>query len=573
MEEDVNREKCMSKVQKKINLILVLGSLLSLLIVALGQPARFGWLSALAAALGFTLFFGTIPKRWNRKKRFLLGAAWFAAVELIQLSWMTSIEFQGYYILAIYVFLVCGLACQFGLLTLYIPAEGSISIFKLLACAALWTMMEWLRLFFMCGFSWNPIGLALTHFTSALQMTSLFGVFGLSFWVMLTNLFGVNALRARFSVYPTVCWALLACFPYLFGVMHLNYHFAKSQNHGESPLTVALVQTALLPSEKIPDPGRMQDFVSPFDQWQRICHSLSEKQRSKWDLIVLPEAAVPLLSDLGFYQFEAIREILVNEFGYEILSKFPPLTYPYAEEQDFLGKKVLCVSNLFLCQTLANYYQAEIVAGLNHSDQTEGKHFNSAFYLKPHSLTHERYDKQILLPLAEYLPFDCLRPLAKSYGIVEFFSHGKEAKVFGQKIPFSVAICYEETFSEIMRQGREKGAKLFINITNDNYYPHSTLHEQHFSHARLRAVENGAPLIRACNSGVTAAISSLGETISRFDVETPSSQRQEGTLGCHVTPYQYSTLFSCWGDAGIVSCCMIILFGYWRLRLKRQVKS
>ena len=426
--------------------------------------------------------------------------------------------------------------------------------------------MEWLRLFFLCGFSWNPIGLALTHFSPALQFTSLFGVFGMSFWVMMTNLWGVNVLRAKVKRnHRAAIWATLACIPYLFGTMHLNYHTTQSAKE-DSKLNVALIQTSLLPSEKIPSAHRMEEFISPFDQWKSILKSLKEKERSQWDLIVLPEAAVPLLSDLTFYPYDMIKELLIAELGQEVARSFPSLIYPYAEERVMLDNTIWCVSNLFLCQTLSNHFQAEVVAGLDHTEKDKGKNFNSAFYLKPNGLTQDHYDKQVLLPLAEYLPFECLRPLTKNYGILEFFTQGSGAKVFGQKVPFSVAICYEETFPEIMREGRSKGSKLFINLTNDNYYPHSTLHEQHFSHARLRAVENGMPLVRACNSGVTAAVDSLGQIIGRFDAETASSPAPQGALSCSLSTYQYPTLYSFWGEAGIVSICLIMLFSYGRLR-------
>lgn len=551
--------------QKQNKLFSIFGFLSSLGIIAFGQPARLGWLGALASVLGFAIFFCTLPSQLAKKTKFLISASWFAVVQMIQLSWMTSIEFQGYYVIAVYSIVAIGLALQFGLLSLFVPSEGKISSGRILLCASIWTMMEWMRLFVLCGFSWNPVGLSLTHFIPALQFTSLFGVYGLSFWVMMTNLWAVNVWRMGLKRNQTIAWASLACFPYFFGMAQLAHHFPKSKAE-QNKLNVALIQTALLPTEKSPHAERIREFIPPFEQWRKIFQFLKEKQRTAWDLIVLPEAAVPLLSDLSFYRLSSVRELMTSELGNGIEQKFPSLVYPYAEERNIDGVNVWLVSNLFLCQTLANHYQAEVVAGLDHSERKEGKNYNSAFCLSPNSHTHQRYDKQVLLPLAEYLPFDFLRPLTKKYGIFDFFTPGTESKVFGSKIPFSVAICYEETFAEIMRDGRDKGAKLFINVTNDNYYPHSTLHEQHFYHARLRAVENGTPLVRACNSGVTAAIDSLGRTLGRFNPETRSTRAQEGALSCHLTAYQYFTLFSFWGEAGIISICMIITLCYYRLR-------
>jgi apolipoprotein N-acyltransferase len=250
----------------------------------------------------------------------------------------------------------------------------------------------------------------------------------------------------------------------------------------------------------------------------------------------------------------------MRELGAEVASNFPPLSYPYAEERKINDVNIFFVSNLFWCQTLSNYFGGEWIVGLDHEDREGRKNFNSAFYLKPQKVTMERYDKRVLLPLAEYLPFNFLKPLGRSYGIYEFFSQGRETKVFGESILFSPSICYEETFPGIMREGRRKGARLFVNVTNDNYFPRSSLHQQHLYHARLRAVENGIPLVRACNSGVSAAIDCFGRIISRMDA---AQGLENCVLSCRVNSYTLATLYSWCGDAWLVggSLAMLLLFG------------
>lgn len=540
--------------------------LLSLSIVALGQPARVGFLGALASAFGFTLFFCAIPARFSKRQRFLCGSLWFTLVQLVQLSWMTAIEFQGYYILLIYFLLSVGIGLQFGLLTLFIPRVGKLSILKVLSGAALWMLMEYARLYFICGFSWNPIGLALTQFLFSLQFVSVFGVFGLSFWVMLTNLYALNAWREKFTKKSVALWSVVAAVPYLFGVFFLMIHLPKSEGEGGA-IRAALIQTELLPSQKIPYPGRMNEYVSPFVQWNLIVAGLKEKFVQKWDMIVLPEAALPLQSDMALYSFSAVREILVKELGREVEKEFPLFSYPYAQEREINGIGVMFVSNLFWCQTLSNYFKAELIAGLDHTDKDKRKNFNSAFYLKPQSGVIQRYDKQVLLPLAEYLPFNFLRSLGKRYGIYDFFSRGKESKVFGEKIIFSPSICYEETFPAVMREGRLKGAQLFVNVTNDNYFPRSNLHYQHLYHARLRAVENGVPLLRACNSGVSAAIDCFGRIVSKMD----AGQNVQGcVLSCSLSSYVLPTLYSWCGDVLIVSCSLSFLLVFYISQIRKR---
>ena len=175
------------------------------------------------------------------------------------------------------------------------------------------------------------------------------------------------------------------------------------------------------------------------------------------------------------------------------------------------------VSNAFWAQAIANYFNAELIAGMDEEDKLEKKYYSAAFHFIPGGSQINRYEKQVLVPLAEYLPFEWCRSFVAYYGIEEFFTQGQECKVFNHKIPLSISICYEETFSNLIRDGRVKGARLFVNVTNDNWYPSSRLAAQHFDHGRLRAIENGVPLVRACNSGITAAVDSLGRTVAQMD--------------------------------------------------------
>jgi apolipoprotein N-acyltransferase len=445
---------------------------------------------------------------------------------------MTSIEFQGYYILFVYLFLSLFLGIQFGLLTLFLSTKN------LFALSAFWTLFEWSRLHIACGFSWNPIGLALAFNETPLQAASLFGVLGLSFWVMLVNLFGFKAFREK-NLTTCGVWLLLAGAPYLFGWIHLQLHTGHIQGN---PLHVALVQTGLLPSEKIPLPYRKDAYILPQEQWQRILSYLQSAKSPAWDLILFPEAVVPLQADTPHYSVEQILSLFPSH------AHSPPLAYPFVQNRK--------ASNLFWAKAIANSYQADVVIGLDHYDAQSEKFFNSAFLISPETSKVERYDKRILLPLAEYLPFPWLYRWTKSYGIYDFFSHGKSAAPLKGKRALSVSICYEETFSEGIRKAVRAGGDLLINLTNDNYYPHSLLPEQHFSHARLRTVENGRPLLRCCNTGVTAVIDSLGRVVARFGEK--GQEFKQGVLDAHFIPYTYTTGYSLWGDAFLITLCFCL---------------
>ncbi len=531
---------------------------LSWAIVGFGQPGWIPWLAPLAALGGFALFWMGIQ---NFSSRFWPGVLWYAAVQAVQLSWMTSIEYQGWYILLVYAAICLALGLQFGCLTLLVipAAKGDISGRKMtamraLAAAAFWTLSEWGRFYILCGFSFNPAGLALTGFLPSLQLAAVWGVLGLSFFVMWVNVWVFSLFSSGKNLRRISGWGIpfsLALFPYLFGYAHLAYHETGQAN---SPfLSAALVQTNLLPSEKSPLKGRLHAFISPLEQWQRILRFLEEKKGDRWHLIVLPESALPFQADSMVYPLEETVKILEDAWGAS--PSLPALSYPFAEKKE----NRWLVSNHFWAQAIADHYHAEVIAGLDQRDKALKKNYAAAFHILPDAEGMGRYEKRVLVPLAEYLPFEWLMPWVRSYGIAEFFTPGAEAKVFGRAIPLSLSICYEETFSDLMREGRVKGAELFVNVTNDNWFPSSRLPEQHFSLGRLRSIENGVPLLRACNTGVTASVDSLGRMVSQLDLP-------EGVLAAPVHTYHYKTLYTHWGDAGIIGLCLIAFALFVRLK-------
>jgi apolipoprotein N-acyltransferase len=501
--------------------------ILSFLIVAFGQPSWCSWLAPVAAVMGYALL-------WKGRPGFWKATIWFTAVQFIQLSWMTAIDFHGVYIVFVYLGLSFWLGVQFGAISLLVRQR--LNLLRILAVASLWTLLEWSRLHILCGFSFNPVGLALAAYVPSMQLAAVFGVFGLSFWVMFVNL---TLLSRRLAL-----WGGLALFPYLFGLFHLQYQTTTS----DKELRVALVQTGLLPSEKMPLGGRLEAFVSPYDQWRRVLHALKWEKKADWDLIVLPEAALPFTAERPIYRYEIVKKILQDE----------KIHVPESTDQ--------LVSNKFWMQALAEHFNAHLVVGLDGEDIAENKVYSAAYHLSPNAVTYNRYEKRVLVPLAEYLPFAWLKPFVAAYGISQFFTHGVEAKVFAGPVPFSPSICYEETFPHLMREGRVKGAELFINLTNDNWYPASRLSRQHFDLGRLRSVENGVPLLRACNSGVTAVIDSVGNLLAEFEGKA-------GVLNVTFKPHSHNTLYSLYGDVGIVSLSLLfLLFFISRLVLPKKFK-
>jgi len=530
----------------------------SLIIVAWGQPDDSLILSVLASGCGFALFWMILFSFPSKKKRFLLSSLWFTLVQAIQLSWLATPQYQGSYIFFVYGVLIVFLGVQFGLLSLLLPEKPLFKLKKLLAIAGVWTLIEWGRLFILCGFAWNPIGLSMTAFPTSAQIASIWGIFGLSFWTAFVNLLVLSTLVSR-SRRRGVFAGAAFLFPFLFGIAHIKYHEIKKESAQES-YRIALVQTSLLPSEKSYFYQYGHEFVSPYNQWKSIAKYLDEKGTLNVDLIAMPEYAVPFSAHTAVYPYEDVVYVLQETWGDQDWSYL--LVAPFVENRN--GQWY--VNNLFWAQAFADHYEAEVVLGLDDTDEVKGENYNAAFHVMPHTLNINRYEKRVLLPLAEYLPFSLLKPLVARYGINDFFTHGTEAKVFEGSHSLNISICYEECFSHLIREGKLNGAKLFVNVTNDAWYPSSGLHLKHFSHGKLRAIENGVPLVRACNTGVTAAIDSLGRTVGQLGTE--NLELQKGALITELDLYTYSTIYTYLGDYLIVTLSLIFII--WAFAKRRK---
>lgn len=512
---------------------------LSLLIVAFGQPSISFWIGTLASLFGYALFWQYVSHYSSTKERFWRATFWYTCVTLIQLSWMTAIDYQGYYILLVWLLYSAGVGAQFGALTLLIPKQKQLTALRILAIASAWTLLEWSRYFVLSGYSWNLSGMALSNLY-AIQWASVFGVLGLSFWVLFVNLLFLKAYFQK-KLYTYLIAIAVALVPYFYGFIQIERQQKCMDKKGDT-FSCLLVQPGMLPDQKIPLRNRHLNYISSYDQWKNILYCLKEHAREKIDLIVLPESAVCFDSETETYDIKLAAWVITQAFG--------------PDAKQFLPKKEK-ISNLDWSKAIAALFDCEVVVGLDHFD--EGISHASAFHLSSREEKINRYDKRVLMPLAEYLPIKWLLPLVKYYGVAGFFTPGTEAKVFHGRIPLSISICYEETFPHVVREGRKNGAEILVNVTNDGWYPYSRLTSQHLEHARFRSVENGCPLLRACNTGITVGVDSLGRTVDKLVEFQENGRVHAGALHLQMNTHGYKTLFLLWGNWGILIISSVFL--------------
>ncbi len=133
------------------------------------------------------------------------------------------------------------------------------------------------------------------------------------------------------------------------------------------------------------------------------------------------------------------------------------------------------------------------------------------------------YDKHHLVPFGEYIPFRSFLPFHGVAAMGADFSAGPGPKTLQVEgfPPFSPLICYEAIFSGAVTAPDGPQPNVLVNVTNDAWYEGTTGPAQHFSIARLRAIEEGIPLVRTANKGVVAVVDPLGRLWARYDGKGP----------------------------------------------------
>ncbi|WP_263365196.1 apolipoprotein N-acyltransferase [Edaphobacter bradus] len=171
--------------------------------------------------------------------------------------------------------------------------------------------------------------------------------------------------------------------------------------------------------------------------------------------------------------------------------------------------------------SLAREANAPIIAGNIGIERTtenaRGYHlFNSASFVTPQGEFAGRYDKMHLVPFGEYVPFKQIFFFAKNLlNEVGTFEPGTERSIFNVNgHGYGTFICYESVFGDEVRHFTQQGAEVLINISNDGWYGDTSAPWQHLNMVRMRAIENHRWVLRATNTGVTAAISPTGRVVA-----------------------------------------------------------
>lgn len=368
---------------------------------------------------------------------------------------------------------------------------GGRGIGRVLAFAALWTAMEWLRGHVLTGFPWNLVGYAWTISDAPIQFTALVGIYGLSFSTVVISSLPALAVLGRPSGLrrwsPLVLAAGLTGALWAAGAIRL----ATADSGNVPDLRLRLVQ-ANVPQSMKWNPDERERIVS------RHLELSQSSNTSSITHVVWPETAVPLfLADEPELR-AAIRTVIPK--GGALLTGSPRRAIA-STGQEMLWNSLFAVAD-----------DGGIVA---------------------------TYDKAHLVPFGEYMPLRILLPFRKlTEGTTDFSAGpGRVTVSLAGLPPFSPLICYEIIFPGAVAEDNQRAAWL-LNVTNDAWFGTSIGPYQHLAMARVRAVEEGLPLVRAANTGISAVVDSYGRVVVSLGlnetgvVDSPLPQALDGS-----TPY------------------------------------
>jgi apolipoprotein N-acyltransferase len=184
--------------------------------------------------------------------------------------------------------------------------------------------------------------------------------------------------------------------------------------------------------------------------------------------------------------------------------------------------------------------------------------YNSIYVIDPDGSLASLYDKVHLVPFGEYLPFQNfleslgLQQLTKQRG--GFLAGDRRRLIAVPGAPMALPlICYEVIFpGELLPKGPRPG--WIVNVTNDGWFGISTGPYQHFHQARVQAIEEGLPLVRAANTGISAVIDPLGRIVNSLALGS------EGVIDAPLPKPIEPPIYAHVGDVPVAIMLFVALF-------------
>ena len=357
---------------------------------------------------------------------------------------------------------------------------------RVIALAAAIAISEWLRGNILTGFPWNAPGYALTASDAMMQWASVFGVYSLNLLAVLIFAAPASAwgpgLAGPVSPVKRFGFLFLMLFLLAGGGAWGKWRLQNAPVSFVDGVSLRIVQPNIAQEEK----WKPENRAAIFQRLMEISRKGEPGARIDGVTHLLwPESALPFLLEETPGALNAIAAMLPE--GSTLI------TGAARAERD-----------------------VDAATGLTKRRDI----FNSLFVLDDKARILSKYDKAHLVPFGEYLPFQKtleslgFRQLVRQLGGFAAGA-GPRLTVAPNIPPFVALICYEIIFSGAIREPGT-APQWMLNVTNDAWFGDSPGPVQHFHQARVRAVEQGLPLVRVANTGISAVTDPYGRIVARL---------------------------------------------------------
>jgi apolipoprotein N-acyltransferase len=411
-----------------------------------------------------------IARRPSPLKAFILGWATGSAFFYVTCYWLTysMIHYGGLPTVLAYLLLVPA-AVVIGvfpgifawLMALAIRQWGYMA---LLLAPVFWTALEWVRLG-VTGQLWNALGYSQAYHPYLIQTATWGGVYAVSFLIALINAVVALLITSRTR------WTMAAS---LLSVLAVGFAIENSQPN--------MLEFRIVDEHRVVDVVAVQPNVP-----MTAVKSVEETKELIERHLSLSTGALNSLTD--------------NKHPRLVIWPESPMNFTYSSDNS-LRELVAGFTRQHHTSLLFNSLEPAPADGA----------YNSALLVNEEGRLISQYDKIRLMPFGEYVPLPQWLPGASLItGIVGEFTPGTNYTLmpFGDRRA-GVFICIEAAYPWIARRMTSDGAGVLINISNDGYLGPTAVMRQHLANAIFRAVENGRPVLRVTNSGLSASINTYG---------------------------------------------------------------
>jgi apolipoprotein N-acyltransferase len=363
--------------------------------------------------------------------------------------------------------------------------------FALLLSPFLWIAVELARSR-ITGLPWDLLGIAQIDNLALTRLAPFTGVYGLSFVIALVNALWLVRLEIRERRYTRFILSIMGVVLVVVYVMGIRRVAA--------PRRYPATASAALVQQNLEVGAAAQEPEPPVSQ---LLESFSFLSRHPGDQMYL---GIPGQKATPFVRFTPSPQPRDSD-----LIVWPESPAPF-DENDPEFRSAL--------SSLARQAHAPIIVGNVATDRTTSNArgfflFNSASFVSSQGEFVGRYDKMHLVPFGEYVPYKNFFFFAQNLlHEAGTFDAGATRSLFdanGHR--YGTFICYESIFADEVRQFVRNGADVLINISNDGWYGDTSAPWQHLNMVRMRAIENHRWILRATNTGVTAAIDPSGRVV------------------------------------------------------------